>query len=281
MSHFGRLGFSPKRHALYMARPVLSELLTSSKAHLQFFPAHRLMIIALHPNARTTPVGRDEIAASGDSLAVRAARYGVDQGIIRRWNSRQVFHDPLHSAHRLQTTLMPAQKAIVVQLRKMRFLPLDDLLALCREVIFAGVSCSGLDRCLRSHGVGSLKALLPATPRQPDKSFGACESGYVNVQYLPQMAGESTRSRSYLFVDIGRTPAACSCRSRAIHTHRFAGGQRMRLAGKGCLHLSDHKLPLSALHSRVPMQAIKAWHDEKSELSHRQPRESNRPGWDA
>jgi hypothetical protein len=42
------------------------------------------MIIALHKNARTTPAIRVEIAASKDSVAVLAARYGVGQRTIRR-----------------------------------------------------------------------------------------------------------------------------------------------------------------------------------------------------
>ena len=42
------------------------------------------MIIALHPNARTTRAMRAEIAASSDSVAVLAARCGVSQGTICR-----------------------------------------------------------------------------------------------------------------------------------------------------------------------------------------------------
>ena len=43
------------------------------------------MILALHKNARTTPAIRAEIAASSESVAVLAARYGVSEGTIRRW----------------------------------------------------------------------------------------------------------------------------------------------------------------------------------------------------
>lgn len=87
------------------------------------------MTIALHKNARTTPAIRAEIAASADSVAVLAARYNVGEGTIRRWKIRSVFTDASHTAHRLQTTLTPAQEAILVELRKMLLLPLNDLLA--------------------------------------------------------------------------------------------------------------------------------------------------------
>ena len=76
-------------------------------------------------------------------------RYGVSEGSIRRWKCRSVFTDASHTAQRLQTTLKPAQEAIVVELRKMLLLPFDDLLAVCREFICAHVSRSGMDRCLR------------------------------------------------------------------------------------------------------------------------------------
>jgi len=46
------------------------------------------------------------------------------------------------------------QEAVVVELRKMLLLPLDDLLAVTHESIHPAVSRSGLDRCLRRPRVG-------------------------------------------------------------------------------------------------------------------------------
>jgi len=85
-------------------------------------------------------------------------------------------------------------------------LPLDDLLAVCREFLNPAVSCSGLDRCLRRHGVSNLNALRPKVRAEPHKTFKTCEPGFVHVdvKYLPQMADETTRR--YLFVAI-RCPA--------------------------------------------------------------------------
>jgi transposase InsO family protein len=112
--------------------------------------------------------------------------------------------DRSHTAHRLQTTLTPAQKMSVVHLRKTLLLPLDDLLAVTREFLCKAASRSGLDRCLRRHGVGRLHALKPATPREPHKTFKRYEPGYLHmdVKYLPQMADQTRRS--YLFVAIDR-----------------------------------------------------------------------------
>jgi transposase InsO family protein len=162
------------------------------------------MMIALHKNARTTPAIRAEIAASSDSAQVMADRYGVSLMTVYKWMRRPSTQDLPHTAHRLQTTLSPAQEAIVVHLRKTLLLPLDDLLAVTREFLCEKASRSGVDRCLRRHGVGNLHALKPKAPAVPHKDFKSYEPGYVHidVKYLPQMADE--KSRTYLFVAIDR-----------------------------------------------------------------------------
>ena len=162
------------------------------------------MMIALHKRARTTPAIRAEIAASTESAKALACRFGVSEATIYKWKSRQSVQDRSHTAHRLQTTLTSAQETIVVHLRRTLLLPLDDLLAVTREFLCPDVSRSGLDRCLRRHGVGNLHALKPATPQEPHKAFKSYEPGYLHmdVKYLPQMQDET--KRRYLFVAIDR-----------------------------------------------------------------------------
>ena len=50
---------------------------------------------------------------------------------------------------------------MAVELRRMLLLPLDDPLAVTREFLNPDVSRSGLDRCLRRHGVSNLNPLRP------------------------------------------------------------------------------------------------------------------------
>ena len=119
------------------------------------------MIIALHKNACTTPSICAQIAASSEIPASLAKHFAVSEATIHKWKSRDSFLDRSHTAHHLQTTLSSAQEHIVVYLRKSLLLPLDDLLALTREFLCPEVSRFGLDRCLRSHGVGNLRALKP------------------------------------------------------------------------------------------------------------------------
>jgi transposase InsO family protein len=162
------------------------------------------MMIALHKNARTTPAIRAEIASSGDSAAALAQRFGITEATVYKWKKRTSVHDASHTPHRLQTTLTPTQERVVVELRRTLLLPLDDLLAVTREFICPNATRSGLDRCLRRHGVGNLGELKPAQPAPVSKTFKAYEPGYLHIdlKYLPQMQDES--SRRYLFVAIDR-----------------------------------------------------------------------------
>ena len=122
------------------------------------------MILSLHKNATTTPANRAKIAASEEPAAVLATRYGVTLDTVYRWRGRTSFEDRSHTAHQLATTLTSAQEAVAVELRRMLLLPLDDLLAVKREFLNPDVSRSGLDRCLRRHGVSNLNALRLKTP---------------------------------------------------------------------------------------------------------------------
>jgi transposase InsO family protein len=160
----------------------------------------------VHPLARTTPRTRAEIKASPASAAVLAERYNVTVATARKWKAREDTHDRSHRPHKLCTTLTPAQEVLAVELRRTLLLPLDDLLVLTREFINSAVSRSGLDRCLRRHGVSDLKSLQPEVEgqAQPARTFQDDEPGFVHVdiKYLPQMPDEA--HRRYLFVAIDR-----------------------------------------------------------------------------
>lgn len=162
------------------------------------------MQIKLHKGARTTPAIRAEIAASTEPLTVLAARFGISWLTAYKWRNRKSVYDRSHTAHRLQTTLTPAQEAIVVELRKSLLLPLDDLLAVTREFLCPEVSRSGLGRCLDRHHVGTLRELVPTAPKPLQKPFRAYVPGFVHIdiKYLPQMKDQT--ARRYLFVAIDR-----------------------------------------------------------------------------
>ena len=162
------------------------------------------MDIKLHKRARTTPAIRQEIANSTESARVLSKRYGITEATVYKWRHRTSTADLPHTAHRLQTTLSTPQEHIVVYLRTALLLPLDDLTAVTKEFICERATRSGIDRCLRRHGVSNLNALKPKLQKSPHLPFKNYEPGYLHmdVKYLPQMSDET--SRSYLFVAIDR-----------------------------------------------------------------------------
>lgn len=119
------------------------------------------MQVRLHKNATTTPRIRCEIQHSKLSASELADNFGVTIATIVRWRERDFVEDASHTPRRLKTTLSPAQEVVVVELRRLLLLPLDDLLVVTREFVNAKVSRSGLDRCLRRHGVSRLAELKP------------------------------------------------------------------------------------------------------------------------
>ena len=153
------------------------------------------VLISLHKQATTTPKIRAAIQASTDPAWMVAGRYGISEQTVWKWRKRDSVHDLSHMRHRLQTTLSPAQEAVAVALRTTLLLPLDDLLAVVREFLNPHVSRSGLDRCLRRHGVSNLRELKPKEAKPPHSSFKAYEPGYlhIDIKYLPQMADEDRR----------------------------------------------------------------------------------------
>jgi transposase InsO family protein len=162
------------------------------------------MLIHLHKQATTTPKIRAAIQASTEPAPVLAERFGVTEQTVYKWRKRDSVEDRSHTPHRLQTTLTPAQEAVAVVLRKTLLVSLDDLLAVVREFLNPHASRSGLDRCLRRHGVGNLRDLQAKAARPKRGGFKAYEPGYlhIDVKYLPQMADET--ARRYLFVAIDR-----------------------------------------------------------------------------
>jgi len=74
-----------------------------------------------------------------------------------------------------------------------------------REFINPAVSRSGLDRCLRRHGVSDLRKLQPQVEGEvkPKKTFKDDEPGFlhVDIKYLPKMPDETRRRDLFVAID--------------------------------------------------------------------------------
>jgi hypothetical protein len=136
------------------------------------------MLIHLHKQATTTPKVRATIQASDDAGTVLAERFGVTPRTVYNRRKRDSVADSRHTQHRLPTTLTPAQEAVSVALRRALLVSLDDLLAEVRQFLNPNVSRSGLDRCLRRHGVENLRDFTAHTARPKHNAFKGYEPGH-------------------------------------------------------------------------------------------------------
>ena len=160
----------------------------------------------VHPLARTTPRTRCEIRHSNASATELAEIYNISVATARKWKGRDDALDRSHRAHDLGCTLSPAQEAVVLELRRLCLLPLDDLLSITRRFVNDKASRSGVSRLLRREGMAKLSQLQSPESCQdkPKKTFKDYVPGFVHVdiKYLPKMPDEA--SRRYLFVAIDR-----------------------------------------------------------------------------
>ena len=82
-------------------------------------------MLAIHPNARTTPAVRQEIARSREPTGVLARRFGVSSETIRKWRKRGPDNCQDRSARRLRWRATDEERAIVCELRRMTGFALD------------------------------------------------------------------------------------------------------------------------------------------------------------
>jgi transposase InsO family protein len=169
-------------------------------------------MLAIHPNARTTPAVRAEIARSQESSGVLARRFGVSTETIRKWRKRGPADCQDRSArpHKLPWKASEEERAIVCALRRSTGFPLDDLTFVVTHFL-PHLNRDAVYRILKAEG---LNRLPPAErSRQPHGTFKEYEVGFVHldVKHLPKLRDRDgvTRKR-YLYVAIDRA-------SRFVH----------------------------------------------------------------
>ena len=116
------------------------------------------MQVRLHKNATTTPKTRAMIQASDKPMTALAEQLGVTVETIARWKHRDTVEDRSHTPHRLQTTLSPAQEAVVLAIRETLWLSLDDLLAVARAAEGSMRDALSLTDQAIAHGGGAVAA---------------------------------------------------------------------------------------------------------------------------
>jgi transposase InsO family protein len=164
------------------------------------------MLIRLHKNATTTPAIRDMIRNSTKPAKTLARELNLNVETVKKWKSRTTSEDASHRPHNMQTTLSSEQETLVVALRRMLLLSLDDLVAVVKEYINPDASRAGVARLLVREGISRLSELIPRAESEskPIKTFKDYEPGFVHIDLktLPKLPGDS--SKSYLCVAIDR-----------------------------------------------------------------------------
>ena len=169
-------------------------------------------MLTIHPNARTTPAVRAEIARSREPTGVLAERYGVSTETVRKWRKRgaQNCTDRSSRPHRLPWKATDEERAIVCALRRATGFPLDDLTFVVRHFL-PHLNRDSIYRILRAEGLGRLPAASQA--RRGSGTFKEYDLGFVHmdVKHLPKLRTTNGESRKrVLFVAIDRC-------SRSVH----------------------------------------------------------------
>jgi transposase InsO family protein/transposase-like protein len=169
-------------------------------------------MLAIHPNARTTPAVRAEIARSSERSGVLANRYGVSAETVRKWRKRGLgeCQDRSSRPHRLPWKASEEERAVVCELRRATGFPLDELTFVVAHFL-PHLDRDNVYRILKAAGLSRRPA--PATPERRMGKFQEYELGFVHldVKHLPKLrTGDGAWRKRYLFVAIDR-------RSRWVH----------------------------------------------------------------
>ena len=171
-------------------------------------------MLQIHPNARTTPAVRAEIARSGEATGVLARRFGVSTETIRKWRKRGPKDCLDHSArpHRLPWKATEEERAVVCALRRATNFALDDLTFVVSHFL-PHLNRDSVWRILRAEGLSRRPPPSSDRPRRGEGRFRDYDLGFIHIdiKHLPKLqAANGERRKRYLYVAIDR-------RSRSVH----------------------------------------------------------------
>ena len=169
-------------------------------------------MLAIHSQARTTPIVRREIARSPEPTGVLARRFGVSTETVRKWRKRgaQDCQDRSSRPHKLPWKASAEERAIVCALRRATGFPLDDLTFVVSHFL-PHLNRDSVYRILKAEGLGR----LPPTQqrKRASGSFKEYDLGFVHIdiKHLPKLRTADGESRKrFLSVAIDRC-------SRSVH----------------------------------------------------------------
>src|SRR5688500_20061571 len=126
------------------------------------------LMLAIHPNARTTPAVRAEIARSAEPSGQLAKRFGVSTETVRKWRKRgpAECRDRSSRPHKLPWKASEEERAVVCALRRATGFPLDDLAFVVRHFL-PHLGRDNVYRILKAAGLSRRPAAATPEKRRP------------------------------------------------------------------------------------------------------------------
>jgi transposase InsO family protein len=171
-------------------------------------------MLQIHPNARTTPITRAEIARSAEPPSVLARRYGVSTETIRKWRQRGAAdcRDRSAKPHRLPWKATEEERAVVCALRQATNFALDDLtFVVCH--FLPHLNRDSIWRILKAAGLNRRPKPVATRPAKGQGTFKDYDLGFIHIdiKHLPKLqTADGERRKRFLYVAIDR-------RSRSVH----------------------------------------------------------------
>ena len=140
-------------------------------------------MLSIHPQARTTPAVRCEIARSHEPTGVLAIRFGVSTETVRKWRKRGANDCQDHSSrpHKLPWKATEEERAIVCALRQATGFPLDDLTFVVSHFL-PHLNRDAVYRILKAEGLGR----LPPAHQRKRGTFKDYDLGFVHMDIKPE-----------------------------------------------------------------------------------------------
>ncbi|MBC9009685.1 IS481 family transposase, partial [Acetobacter tropicalis] len=171
-------------------------------------------MLQIHPQARTTPAVRADIARSSEPTSVLARRYGISDETVRKWRRRgsDACQDRSSRPWKLAWKASEEERAIVCELRRSTGFGLDDLTFVVRHFLPL-LKRDTIWRILKDAGLNRLPPAQKAGPVRGQGKFRDYDPGYVHidVKHLPKLqTADGDRRKRFLYVAIDRC-------SRSVH----------------------------------------------------------------
>jgi transposase InsO family protein len=165
-------------------------------------------MVQIHPQARTTPAVRAEIARSAEPASIVAKRYGISDETVRKWRKRgeQAVQDRSSRPKRLAWRMSEEERAIICAVRRATGFPLDDLTFVLRHFL-PHLNRDSIYRVLKAEGLNRRPPKPAVQPRKGQGTFKDYDLGFVHidVKHLPKLrTADGEIRKRFLYVAIDR-----------------------------------------------------------------------------